>query len=171
MSRGVLVLALALVSGLGLGCRAGRAATGDPGPSEAPAQRPTSAEPVLFVEAPTDPNATRARGATGTTGTSEEPGPPPGPGPEVSEADLLEAKRLFSEGLTRFEQGDYAVALTLFEQAHARVAKPELMFNVARCLERLGRIEDACDAYLELRDQPGPGLREAAAEAMAQLGC
>ncbi len=55
------------------------------------------------------------------------------------------AKALFLEGKAEYEQHHYEVALHLFEGAYAANARPELLFNMAACLEQLDRPREAAD--------------------------
>ena len=57
------------------------------------------------------------------------------------------ARRLFAEGGALYDKEDYEGALRAFQKA--RVAKPiaAFEFNIARCLDRLGRWEEALHAY------------------------
>ena len=115
------------------------------------------AEPVVFVETPTDPTHTNQPQASAQ--------------PELTEADTQAAKRLFTEGTTFYRQGDYLQALERFEQAYARVPKPALKYNIAHCLEQLGRAQAACAIYAQMRDDPNSDLHNVAAQAMTRLHC
>jgi len=67
---------------------------------------------------------------------------------------------------SRYDSGDYARALTLFEQAYAREPDPNLLFNIARCHERLGDTARAIDKYEEFLASPNAdpeGLKKAEA--------
>jgi tetratricopeptide (TPR) repeat protein len=54
---------------------------------------------------------------------------------------------LSEQARSRYEAGDYARALELFDQAYARDPDPNLLFNSARCHEKLGDTAAALDKY------------------------
>jgi hypothetical protein len=111
--------ALALAAGLALACAAKPAV-------EVDASEPR-AEPLVFVEAAPDP--VEHAGLSGvTTAASQEPGP--------SERDREHAKLLYMEGMQRYEMGDHAGALELFERAYQLVRMPALRFNRADGVQR-----------------------------------
>ena len=134
-------------------------------PSRAAPDGPTPAEPVVFVESPTDPAASRAPNPSDAEGELEAGADEP------SERDLVEAKKLYAEGLRFYEQGDYTEALARWQQAYAIVRMPQLAFNIAKCFEALGRDQDACATYRELYDDRDAQLEEVAREGLARLGC
>jgi iron complex outermembrane receptor protein len=62
--------------------------------------------------------------------------------------DLRErARQEFSAARVDFDAGRFEVALSHLERAYALVPHPELLFNIARCLEELHRTPAAVDAY------------------------
>lgn len=58
-------------------------------------------------------------------------------------ADRGCAKRAFEEGTAAFDRAAYAEALAAFESARAADDHPFVSFNIALCLERMGRLRDA----------------------------
>ncbi len=58
------------------------------------------------------------------------------------------AVRLSDEASTLFQAGKFADALNLYERAFALVRRPTLGVRIARCLERLGRLNEASERYL-----------------------
>lgn len=60
------------------------------------------------------------------------------------------ARTLSEEGDRLWDQGDWAGALDRFARAHALVGAPSLAFRQAECLERLGRLVEASERYLEI---------------------
>jgi tetratricopeptide (TPR) repeat protein len=65
------------------------------------------------------------------------------------------AKRHFAIGANLYQDQNYAAALAEFETAAGVYSAPELEFNIARCLDRLERSEDAVHHYESfLRAQP-----------------
>lgn len=64
----------------------------------------------------------------------------------------VEARALFDAGRVAFAEGRFEDALRRFQGAHEASGHPELLYNVAMCLERLQRDEEALGAlraYLE----------------------
>ena len=76
------------------------------------------------------------------------------------------ALELSEQARSRYDAGDYARALALFEQAHAREPDPNLLYNIARCHEKLGDTAAALgkyEAFLESPDADPDGLKKAEA--------
>jgi tetratricopeptide (TPR) repeat protein len=75
----------------------------------------------------------------------------------AAEGDREIARLHFLLGTEHYDRGEYEKALVEFEAARRAQALPELDFNMARCLEKLGRKADAIAAYerflLQKRDQ------------------
>ena len=136
--------------------------------SAEPDARP--AEPVVFVESPTDPSAARAPNPSegvsegGAADGATDDGEP-------NERDRAEAKRLYAEGLHFYEQADYAEALARWQLAYALVRMPQLAYNIAKCYEQLGRVQDACATYRELYADPDAELEKVANDSLTRLGC
>jgi hypothetical protein len=79
---------------------------------------------------------------------------------------LPTALELSEEARARYDEGNFARALSLFNQAYANEADPNLLFNVARCHERLGQTNEALDkyeAFLASRDGDPTGRERAEA--------
>lgn len=70
----------------------------------------------------------------------------PGEG-EIAAADVARARALFAEGESAFDTGDYVLALARFEEAYRLSQRPELLYNIAFCEERLGNDEAALSGY------------------------
>lgn len=87
----------------------------------------------------------------GTTVVSAQAGAEPCP-----QADRSCAKRAFEEGTAAFDRGAYAEALAAFENARAADDHPYVSFNIALCLERMGKLT-AAKRELE-RLLPNPNL-------------
>jgi len=68
----------------------------------------------------------------------------------VDQATRATARKVAAEALTSFEKGEYAVALEKFELANQLVPAPTLALRAARCLEKLGRLVEASERYLEV---------------------
>lgn len=69
--------------------------------------------------------------------------------PSAAAADPLRdrARQEFAEGSDAFEAGHYDAALEHLQRAYALAPHPELLFNIARCLEELHRTGAAIDTY------------------------
>jgi TolA-binding protein len=77
------------------------------------------------------------------------------------------------DGVRSFEAADYDGALARFEEAYALEPMPEMLFNVARCHEKLGDSVSACAVYEQIVASVGigDGIRDAAVEQIGKLGC
>jgi hypothetical protein len=64
-----------------------------------------------------------------------------------ADADTEAAKRHYEIGRGHYERGDFTAALSEFESARRLKALPALDYNIARCLDRLDRLEEAIAAY------------------------
>ncbi|MEZ4223259.1 MAG: PEGA domain-containing protein [Polyangiaceae bacterium] len=65
----------------------------------------------------------------------------------AAEPAQVEARKAFTAGERAFEDGDYQSALGEFERAFSLVAHDAVRFNIAVCLERLGRYREAVAQY------------------------
>lgn len=126
--------------------------------------REPNAEPVVFVEAAVPRSEPEQAATSARDQTAPAVGYADSPGEAV-------AKQLFMEGQQLFKQGDTAKALLLFEQAYVAAPLPALKYNIAHCLEQLGRAHEACDAYRVVFEQSTDHTRDAAAQARVRLGC
>ena len=59
------------------------------------------------------------------------------------------------EGVQLYDQGRYAEALALFQQAHARIPRAHFLYNIGRCQQRLGLLDEARDTFETLLAQRG----------------
>ena len=88
----------------------------------------------------------------------------------VSEAAKDDARRNYKAGEAKFQQGSYAAALGLYEQADAIVPIPLTKYKIAVCHDRLGQVSDAVRWYQIFLDTPGSEKRAAeVADAKARL--
>src|SRR5262245_8871351 len=63
------------------------------------------------------------------------------------------AKKLYAQGKTHYQLGEYKEALGAFKEAYRLVQNPALLYNVAQCHRLLQNHEDALRAYQSyLRD-------------------
>ena len=85
--------------------------------------------------------------------------------------DTADARGHFSEGVHRFEQGDVEGARQLFLQAEREHHAPVILYNLARCEERLGHSQAAVDAYEKYLSEAGTNgeFAQAAAVAVADV--
>ena len=93
--------------------------------------------------------------------------PPPLP-PPVSETS---AARVAEHARAAFEREDYAEALRLLDEAHRLEPKPVYVYNMARSLERLGRLREAHAMFLRMRATSGaaPNLSRLAEAQISKL--
>jgi len=66
---------------------------------------------------------------------------------EPSEQDLEQAKTRYEEGKRHFEAGAFDQALAAFTEAYNLSNKPDLLFNLAVCSEKLGQFDKAIAFY------------------------
>jgi hypothetical protein len=76
----------------------------------------------------------------------------------VDAATKATARQLGEEGMRAFDQGDCVTAADRLSRAHDLVHVPTLAFYAGKCLEKLGRLVDASEKYVEAtRDPVDPG--------------
>lgn len=80
--------------------------------------------------------------------------PPPG--------DATNFDREVARGVDLYGRGDYTAAIGAFHAAFAFKTDPKLLFNIARCQEKLGKIDDAIATYQQFVDSPGTTSQERA---------
>lgn len=98
-------------------------------------------------------------------------------GPDKHAPDPAERKAariLADEGLSLFNKGEYQAALGKFEQAEKLVPAPTIALQLARSLDKLGRLLDARERYEalvaeELPKTAPPVMRKAQEDAAAEL--
>ncbi len=66
---------------------------------------------------------------------------------DAQDPDDLIARGHYARGAVSYEAGHYAEALAEFEAAHQAKALPAFDYNIASCLDRLGRKGDALAAF------------------------
>lgn len=57
------------------------------------------------------------------------------------------ARKLFEAGRNAYDIGDYSLALEHFQQAYELIDRPQLLFNIAQCADRMRLDETALSAY------------------------
>lgn len=101
---------------------------------------------------------------------------PPGEGEEARTAEQRAAREAFERGESAFKAGAYEAALSAFREAFAAVPHDAVRFNIAVCLERLGRYGEAAEQYDAaaksglLDDADRARARRSARTARASLG-
>ncbi|MEM9189565.1 MAG: CDC27 family protein [Myxococcota bacterium] len=73
--------------------------------------------------------------------------------------------RAFDQAVLAFDDGDFDRALGLFRRAYEILPHPDVAYNMARCLERLGRYREARDTFVSVAEVP-----ELPAEVQATAG-
>lgn len=94
-------------------------------------------------------------------------GEPPAPAPEAStatrapsDADLEQAKLLYKNGATLYEEGLYDQAIQAFRESYELSKKPQLLFNIANAQERKGDLQAALDSLNTYRIYATPEQQE-----------
>jgi tetratricopeptide (TPR) repeat protein len=73
----------------------------------------------------------------------------------ATQADEEAAKAHFLAGSAYYEQANYADAVKEFVEAHRLSKRPDLLYNISVCYERLGRWDEAIDALRQyLTERP-----------------
>jgi len=89
---------------------------------------------------------------------------------EVSDAQDREARKLFEAGEVAYAEARYERSLKYFQEAYALSQRHILLYNVGTSLDRMGRDQEAIDAYLEYLDKvPGAKNEAAVRERIRQL--
>jgi hypothetical protein len=108
-------------------------------------------------------------------GDGDEPPPDltPEPPPKPVDPKLEKAKELHKKGLKLLEAGDVERALAFFRQSRDVVPSAPNITNIAICLQRLGRYDEALETYELLLTEYADGLdaedRGAIAPTMKEL--
>ncbi len=79
--------------------------------------------------------------------------PPPVTPETAADADVVKARERFRIGQERFAAHDYEAALREFEAARLIKAVAEFDFNIAVCLEHLGKAQEAIGTYRTFIDE------------------
>jgi tetratricopeptide (TPR) repeat protein len=70
-----------------------------------------------------------------------------------------EARSLYQRGENAYVEGRYEAALAMFEEAYSLSARPQLLYNLANTLERLGRVAEAIAKLREFLPHAPDSLR------------
>jgi hypothetical protein len=93
-------------------------------------------------------------------------------GQPAAEAARVEARRSLEEGARRFEEGDYAGALSRFEEAYRHFPSPRFFYNIGQAQRHLAREVEALESFerflKEAPDAPATAL-EGAERGVAEL--
>lgn len=85
------------------------------------------------------------------------------PGDEIIDAETR-ARASFNAGTVFFEAGNYEEALASFQVSYDASSRPELLFNIALCEERLLRYEEAIATFQRFGAAGAPGHDVAAVQ-------
>jgi tetratricopeptide (TPR) repeat protein len=92
------------------------------------------------------------------------------PGAALTDAQKAEAKQHFVDGRTHYAAGEFADAADHFVRAYELTHAPELLYNLARCYERLGEKQRAAEQYqMYLRMSPDADDRAEVEQKIAAL--
>jgi hypothetical protein len=72
----------------------------------------------------------------------------------IDAATRATARQLGEEGMQAFDKGDYAVAADKLTRAHDLVHVPTLAYYAGRCFEKLGKLAEAEEKYLDATRDP-----------------
>lgn len=93
-----------------------------------------------------------------------------------AQSDIAEGQRLVNEASQSYGAGDFEAALAALKKAEVIAESAQdaslasIRFNIARCLEQLGRVEDALEAYKRYDQLPdAPHRKQKAFTAMQAL--
>ena len=80
------------------------------------------------------------------------------------------ARALGGEARELYLQGRYLEAAALLDRVHELVPAPQVLYNLARCMHKAGRLDDALVLYRRYLDgEPGAADREEIASLLAEL--
>ena len=79
----------------------------------------------------------------------------------VAHADEETAKDHYQRGAALYSATRYESALHEFETAYTQVPSPDLIYDIARCLDHLNRREEAVAAYTRFLNTNGSGTPQA----------
>ena len=84
--------------------------------------------------------------------------------------EKTKAKQHYVAGKTAFDSGDYATALTEYNQAYTLLPLPGLLFNIGQCYRNLERAQEAINAFnLYLEKSPKAANRTGVEKLIAEL--
>lgn len=82
-----------------------------------------------------------------------------------------EMEKIAAVAIEHYQNGEYRAAIDQFERAYAVYPEPNILFNKARCYDKLGDLEKAREYYSRFIDAPyiGEGERATAREYLEAL--
>jgi tetratricopeptide (TPR) repeat protein len=82
-----------------------------------------------------------------------------------------EMEKIAAVAIEHYQNGNYRAAIAQFERAYAAFQEPNILFNMARCYDKLGELEKAGEYYNRFISDPyiGEGERETAREYLEAL--
>jgi hypothetical protein len=86
-----------------------------------------------------------------------------------AEEDVKDAESLHKKGIELFKKGKFEEAMQVFQAADALAKSPANTFNIATCLEKLGRYDDALEAYQDYMGMEGALEKERAQESIDRI--
>ena len=84
-------------------------------------------------------------------------------------AEVEQAKQLFRNGATLYDEGRYEDAIAAWQEAYNLSKEPVLLFNIANAYERLGRYQESYDALNRYRAFAPESEREAIERRLVNL--
>jgi len=88
---------------------------------------------------------------------------------DAADPNVERAKELYYQSLEYYQQARYDEAVEALREAYELAARPNLLYNVASPLERLGRWEEALDALKRYRPDAEPEELDAIDRRIANL--
>jgi hypothetical protein len=85
-----------------------------------------------------------------------------------SDQDLARARELYNQGVTQEAAGDWAGALATFQNVAKLKMTPQVRFHIARCKEKLGRLNEALGGY-RLAEHEATALGDKGAELLEEV--
>lgn len=81
-----------------------------------------------------------------------------------------QAKRIALEGKKAFDTGDYATAISRYEEAYKLKASPNLLFNLGQCHRKTGRLDEALSYFRRfLETNPSEVQAQATQKVIAEV--
>lgn len=81
-----------------------------------------------------------------------------------------QAKRIALEGKKAFDTGDYATAISRYEEAYKLKASPNLLFNLGQCHRKTGRLDEALSYFRRfLETNPPESQAQATQKVIAEV--
>lgn len=146
-------------------------AAGATAPAAQPGQQPTPGDAAAAPAAPVTGATPDSAGGQ----AAQAPAAPVAPAPIAADpAELERAKGHFKQGIAFAKSGDCSAAIVELKAAYAIVPRPNMLYNIAQCEERLFRYDLAVKYYEQYlaeapADAPDRSAVEAALKTLANL--